>query len=369
MTGWLRVARAAAACGLASALFAMSSAAETERRVVLLLSTTDEAQRESLVGAIQAQVGDLPVRVVVEEVAAVPGELRGRLDLAARTCEERGAMGAFFVEAEQADDLIVYLVEPEAKRALVRRVKKTRGAEQAVVEEMSLVVRSTLGALLEGREIGMEQGPELEPTPTAPRPAPVPVDRPRPKPRIAPAAREEVDESRARLDAHYSGEAYAPQAPWQSGLGIELSASPDGSLFFGLGYTALPPAEVERETARVRVGRYPLRAFGGYELGFDRLRLMGQLGLIGELDRRSTTKTAGGISPTESDDSVSWAISPRIVLRYEVWQRTSVGAGVGLDLFVNDSEYVVELPSGRETLLSPHRARARAMAGVAVDVW
>lgn len=367
MPGWLRLGKAASACALAVALLASVSAAEPARKVVLLLSSADEAQRETLVGAIQAQVGDLPVSVVVQKAETVPEKLRERLDLAGSACREHGAMGAFFVEAEAADDLIVYLVEPEARRALVRRIKKTRGAEQAGVEEMSLVVRSTVGALLEGRAIGMEEGPELEPAPP-PQEPPVVIDRPAPE-RPVPAPARESSTVRARLDAHYSGEAYASQAPWQNGLGIELSGSPDGRLFFGLGYVASPPVEVERETARVRVGRYPLRAFTGYELPFDRLRLMGQLGVIGELDRRSTTKTAGGVAPTESDDSLSWAVSPRVSLRYEVWPRTSVGAGVGLDLFVNNSEYVVELPAGRETLLSPYRARARALAGIAVDVW
>lgn len=346
---------------------ASAAAAEPDRRVVLLLANGDEARRETLVGAIRAQLGDLPVGIVVERAEGSTEKLRDRLDLAAGACKKHAAMGAFFLEAELADDLIVYLVEPEAKRALVRRIKKTQGAEQAGVEELSLVVRSTVGALLEGREIGMEQGPELAPKP-APKPAPVPAAPPPAPPRDAPAPRPR-DQSRARLDAHYAGESYAPEVGWQNGLGVELSASMDGLLFFGLGYVASAPVEAERDAARVRIGRYPVRAFAGYEIPLDRLRFVGQLGLIGELDRRSTTKTAGGVAPTESDDQLGWAVSPRVGVRYDVGQRTSVGLTVGADVFLNVSEYVVDLPSGRETLLTPYRVRPRAALGIAVDLW
>ncbi len=355
--------------GLATLLaVSAAAAAEPDRRVVLLLSSGDEARRDILVGAIRAQLGDLPVGVVVERAEGPTEKLRDRLDLAAGACRKHAAMGAFFLEAELADDLIVYLIEPEAKRALVRRIKKTQGAEQAGVEEMSLVVRSTVGALLEGREIGMEQGPEIAPKPPpAAVPPPVvapPVARPREAP--APGPR---DPFRARLDAHYSGESYAPEVGWQSGLGVELSVSPDGVSFFGLGYVASAPVEAERDAARVRVGRYPLRAFAGYEIPIDRLRFVGQLGVIGELDRRSTTKTAGGVAPTESDDQLGWAVSPRVGVRYDVGQRTSLGLGVGADVFLNVSESVVDLPGGRETLLTPYRVRPRAAAGLAVDLW
>ena len=346
---------------------AAAAAAEPDRRVVLLLANGDEARRETLVGAIRAQLGDLPVGIVVERAEGSTEKLRDRLDLAAGACKKHAAMGAFFLEAELADDLIVYLVEPEAKRALVRRIKKTQGAEQAGVEELSLVVRSTVGALLEGREIGMEQGPELAPKPP-PSVAPAPIAPPPVPPRDAPVPRP-PDQSRARLDAHYAGESYAPEVGWQNGLGVELSASMDGLLFFGLGYVASAPVEAERDAARVGVGRYPVRAFTGYEIPLDRLRFVGQLGLIGELDRRSTTKTAGGVAPTESDDQLGWAVSPRVGVRYDVGQRTSVGLSVGADVFLNVSEYVVDLPSGRETLLTPYRVRPRAAVGIAVDLW
>ena len=350
-------------------LLALAGAARAEapRRVVLVVSAGAEEQRaKSTLDAIRAQLGDLPVGLVVTPAESAPKDLRERLDFAAKACKENGAVGAFFIELERADDLLLYLIEPEAKRALVRRVQKTAGAEQAGAEELSLIVRSTVGALLEGREIGMEEGPELRPAPAPKPPEPVPApEKPRPPPPKLPPA----SHSTGRLAAHYSGEAFAPEAQWQSGLGIELSASPDGLLYFGLGYVALAPVEVETDAARVRVARYPLRAFVGYEVPSDRFRFVGQLGLVGELDRRSTTKTAGGVEPTESGDRLIWAASPRVLARYVVWDRTSVGVGVGLDVFFNNSQYVAELPGRRETLLSPYRARAEALAGLAVDIW
>lgn len=344
-------------------LVALSAHAET-RRVVLVVSAADAARAESLTGAIRAQLGDLPVAVVLES-GEVPSGLRERLDYAATACKKHDAVGAFFVEAEREDDLLLYLIEPAAKRALVRRVKKTAGAEQAGVEEMSIIVRSTVGALLEGREIGMEAGPEIAPPPKKPPPpAPAPPKKPPPPPPPEPPP-----EGVARLAAHYAGEAYAPEATWRSGLGVELSGSPDGQLFFGLGYVALSPIEVETESARVRVARYPLRAFVSFEIPVARFRFGGQMGVIGELDRRSTTKTGAGVMPTDSADTLSWALSPRVTARYQVWSRTHLWAGVGLDVFLSNSEYVAELPGRREALLSPYRTRAHASLGLSVDLW
>lgn len=350
---------------LAAALGALPARADGPRRVVVVLSAADAGRAESMLGAIKAQLGDLPVGLVVETPGDVPSALRERLDYAAKACKQHDAVGAFFVEAEQADDLLLYLIEPAAKRALVRRVKKTAGAEQAGVEELSIIVRSTVGALLEGREIGMEAGPELAPQPRPKPPAPKPPP-PKPAPRPTPPPK---SEGVGRLAAHYAGEAYAPEATWESGLGVELSGSPDGQLFFGLGYVAMSPVEVETDSARVRVARYPVRAFVAFEIPFDRLRFGGQLGLVGELDRRSTTKTGSGVLPTESADTLSWAVSPRVTARYQVWERTQVWAGVGLDVFLSNSEYVAELPGRRETLLSPHRTRAAAALGLSVDLW
>lgn len=352
---------------LAAALLAAPANAGEPRRVVLVVSASDAARAESLMGAIKAQLGDLPVALVVEEPARVPSALRDRLDFAAQACKQHDAVGAFFVEAEQVDDILLYLVEPAAKRALVRRVKKTAGAEQAGVEEMSIIVRSTVGALLEGREIGMEVGPEIAPPPKPAEPPPKPKPTP---PRPAPPRPPEPERhGLGRLAAHYAGESFAPEAPWQNGLGVELSGSPDGQLFFGLGYVAFAPVEVEGDAARVRVARYPLRALVAYEIPVERLRFAGQLGFVGELDRRSTTKTGTGVVPTESADTLLWAVSPRVTARYEVWSRTHLWAGVGLDVFLSNSEYVADLPGRREALLSPYRTRAQASLGLAVDLW
>jgi hypothetical protein len=196
---------------LASCAFALGASAQpappTARRVVLVVTAGTDAERaKSVTEAIRAQLGDLPVALVVEEPGQVPSELRDRLDLAAKICKEQDAVGAFFIELERPDDLLLYLVEPEAKRALVRRVKKPPGAEQAGVEELSIIVRSTTSALLEGREIGMEEGPELHPPPKPPPPKPPPPKPPPPPPKkVAPP--QPTSNTTGRLGVEYVGQA------------------------------------------------------------------------------------------------------------------------------------------------------------------
>jgi hypothetical protein len=229
-------------------------------------------------------------------------------------------------------------------------------------------VRSTVNALLEGREIGMEEGPELsakKPPPPKPKPPPPPppvVEKPK-------APRDDGDRARGRLAADYVGQAFAPQAAWESGLGIALSVAPGGPFYVGIGYVAFQPVEGDSDAARVKVARYPLRAFVGYEIPVDRFRFAGELGVLAEYTRRTTTETALGVAPTSAEDRVGFAASPRVVARYQVWERASVGVGVGIDVFFNNSRYVADLGGRRETLLSPYRVRAGANAGVAVDLW
>ncbi|MFO0572152.1 MAG: hypothetical protein U0263_41395 [Polyangiaceae bacterium] len=134
--GAITMRRAIAAC-IALLLLATAAQAQEPRRVVLVVSAGAEEQRaKSTLDAIRAQLGDLPVGLVVTPAESAPKDLRERLDFAAKACKENGAVGAFFIELERADDLLLYLIEPEAKRALVRRVQKTPGAEQAGAEEL-----------------------------------------------------------------------------------------------------------------------------------------------------------------------------------------------------------------------------------------
>jgi hypothetical protein len=347
---------------LALLLCVSTSFAQAQKRVVLVVGAGDADRARVVMDAIRAQLGDLPVALVVTE-GEPPKELRERLDFAAAACKKNDAVGAFFIELERADDMLLYLVEPEATRALVRRVKRP-DSDAAGVEELSLIVRSTVSALMEGREIGMEEGPELAKKPPPPKAPPAPKPPPPPPKPIPPPART----STARLAAHYAGEAFAPETPWLSGLGVELGWSPDSLLFFGLGYVATPGAEAQSDTASIRVTRYPLRAYVGYEIPVDRFRVAGQLGFIAEHSRRTTTQTSGPILATADSTRFSFGVAPRAIGRFEVTPHALIWVGVGLDVFFNNSEYVVEVDGKNEPLLSPYRARARADLGLAVDL-
>jgi hypothetical protein len=136
-----------------------------------------------------------------------------------------------------------------------------------------------------------------------------------------------------------------------------------------LKYVAFAPVEVENDVVRIRVARYPVEAFARYEIPVARFRFGGELGFQGELARRATTRTSAGVLATANHDKWLFAVSPRATMFYEVLQRTRLGVSVGLDVFLNNSEYVADLGGSRETLLSPYRTRARADVGLAVDLW
>jgi hypothetical protein len=340
---------------------------EPVRRIVLIvLRGLDEARQQAALGAVRAQLGDLPVEVVVEQPEQMPSGLRERLDLAAETARSHGAVGAFVLEIDRADDLLVYLVEPAARRALVRRVESSASLA-AGFEELSLIVRSTSSALLEGREIGMEEVTELAARPP-PEPEPEPPPPPPPPPRT-PAPKPEPRATTGRLAAHYVGEGYAPESGWVNGLGLRVSISPDGRLFAGLGYALFPPIDVDTGTAAARVTRHPAELFAGYEFPVERVRLGLELGARMDVVARSTVRTDPGIEPTPDDRRVLWGMAGRAVVRWLLSDRVAAGASLGAESFFNDSHYVVDLAGEREAVLRPRSVRPHAELGVAVNLW
>lgn len=362
------LSRSSAAARVMAALLLLAQAlwAAPPRKVVVLLpASVDAARQEAVLGAIRAQLGDLALELVIERPAEVPADLRDRLDLASRAAETHGAMGVFVLEIERAGDLLVYLVEPEARRALVRRVQAP-GSEAAGFEELSLIVRSTSSALLEGREIGMEQGPELAPKPP-PRPEPeAPPPPPPPRPAGKPPQR---STSTGRLGAFYVGEGYAPEASWQSGLGLRLSGSPDRRLFVGIGYVLFPPVDIDTETVAARVTRHPAEAFASYELPLDQVRVGAELAVRAELATRRTLRAGSGLEPTPDDRRWLWGAAARALVRWVLSERVALGAALGADISFNDSEYVVDASGQQDPVLRPRAVRPHAELGVVVDLW
>ena len=351
---------------LLAATLALPAAAADARRVVLMVpESVDPARQEAALSAVRAQLGDLPLEVIVERPEALPADLRERLDLASRAAKTHGAMGTFVLEIDRSDDLLIYLVEPEARRALMRRIE-SRGSEAAGFEEMSLIVRSTSSARAEGREIGMEAGPELRPPPPEPEPEPAePVVIPPPKPPPA----EPESASTARLAAIYVGEEYAPEAGWQSGLGLRLSFSPDGRLSAGIGYTLLQSVTVDSGVAAARVTRHPGEVFVAYELPIERVRLGGLVGARLEVATRTTLRTGAGVEPTGDDTRFYAGTALRGLVHWLLTERVAIGAALGADIFFNDSQYVVEVSGETRPVLRPRTVRPRAEAGVTVDLW
>jgi hypothetical protein len=350
------------------ASLASTASAEPLRRIVLIVPRlVDPARQQAALGAVRAQLGDLAVQVVVEQPAQMPDALRERLDLAAQAAKSHGALGAFVLELDRSDDLLIFLVEPEARRALMRRVESP-ASEAAGFEELSLIVRSTSSALLEGREIGMEAVAEL-----APAPGPAPELEAAPPPQLPPRERPQPEpsptRSSGRLAAFYVGEAYAPEAGWLSGLGLRVSVSPDGHWFLGLGYALLPPLEVDTGTAAARVTRYPGEAFAGYEFQIERARLGAELGARIEIVTRATVRTDPGMEPTPDDSRLLWGMAGRALLGWLLSDRVSVGAALGAETFFNDSDFVVDVAGERRPALRPRSVRPRAEAGVAVNLW
>jgi hypothetical protein len=327
---------------------------EPPRKAVVLMRAggIDAATWDAALLAIRAQLGDIAVRVAVER-GPDRDDLRAAIDAAKAFAAGDHAIGAFWLSA-QGPDVMLYVAEPTGGRVLVRRVQG--GAEAAALEEIAVIARGSVEALLEGRAIGMEPIAR-PPTPEAPRAVPTRIADARPP-----------DRTLARTLVALSGDAFAPTTPWQAGLAIGAAWSPLDRVFIGAGYALFGAVDVEAGPASARVSRHPLEIGLAYEVPFGPVSIGGEM--LGELDALTRTTTRVGAGVRAAPDDLRWlgAVGGRARVLYQVAPPFRVFVNGGVDVLLNAFQYVIEGASGGTSVLAPNRFRPRLDLGLAVDL-
>lgn len=356
---------------------------------------TSAGRYATALAAARAQLVDMNVRLEVAPGTDV-ADVRERMDRIAVAPRKGDRMlAAVWLDLRPPGDILVFVADGNARRVLVRRVHLASGAEGAAFEEMAVIVRSTVGALLEGHAIGMEPAPSgtvadaaakpPAPAPTSPPPqpsapataqapgarvdvvpvpaqpksvlppvTPVPV-RPAAETSTSPPATREDQappnpESRAsrhrtealRLGIAYVGGALAPGAGWQSGATFSAGYVAPFGAYGSLSYDAYATASLLASGIEIELARHPTTLAVGYERTlFDgRMRLTGELGLMADAIQRSAVAGPGFV-PTSDATRVVWSLGPRARIAVRLVAPIWIAVGAGLDVVLTRFDYVV----------------------------
>jgi hypothetical protein len=343
--------------GLVTLLFAFghtanaASAAVSEGpRRVLLVVAADSHEAHELGQVVTELLGRLTVEVEVTRVE--------RLDFAeiARSAPSSAALARLFVDLREPSRAVLWFVDPEHDRILVRQLERPAGgSEELLREELGHILETSTEGLLAGAEIGLPRAQiiaTLEPPPSrgAARP-----------PR--------TEESPFQIAALYELEGFASPA--------RVAHGPEASVFirvsrgaprFGVWLTGQYrwPMHVEASPVGARIEGGALRALLALNVPVHpRVTLRFALGTGTDLVVLTPESSGGsGVSLAESR-LLAFAVLKAAVgmeLRASSW--LGFWGRLGADVDPSGARYVFEKQSGEDTVLRPWPVRPAFALGL-----
>jgi hypothetical protein len=356
----------AVAWSLATILLSRAVAAQPPpSTVVLTFDAGSDAQKQAI-EAIRAHMSGLPVNIVT-----VPAErdqaLNRRLAASGALAASRGALGTFDIEVASDDSLLIFFTEADGEATLIRRLPPNHQGSRVAFEQVAIVVRSLVEALLDGGNVGIapSAGRSLEPAPVARETTPTPRSaRDASNPPTAPGAVAPSDQILA-ITAGSTTTQFVTGVAWQSGFsaGVQWLAAP--TLYAGARYTFFPTLTLAHADAVVSLRRYPLEALVGYrETG--RIALNAELGVVMDRVTRRTVSTAATLRATAPDARWLLAVAARGGFSWSPWKPLRASMRLGADFALMRYGYAVE--SG-ESALSLSWVRPRVELELAACLW
>ena len=258
---------------------------------------------------------------------------------AAQIAEPRRATAVFWFERRAGGSLRVYALHVPSGRVFARDVAL---AHDATVqrEQLAVVLRAAIQAVLEGGDDLGEPLLVVPPEPTVRQSRALPP--PSPVPEVA-AVGGDDEPARLRAAMGYAGSAVAPEASWQSGLSCELLLDAEGWLRVSLGVGYAAPTTIEGNGADAIVTRIPIVARLGVAQSIGRVAVGLEVGPLLEGWHRRTVVRTDALETTAS--TTHWRLGGVLLGRFEL----SVGGRLGL--------YVL---AGGDWLPAPHDFSVRS---------
>jgi hypothetical protein len=317
--------------------------------------------RSALEDALTTQLLVLPAALHFEVRDAAPQELEQRMELARSAAREHDSVAVFWLEARGDAPWLLYALDAQAERVVVRPLASRGSSAEAAVEAVALIVRASADALLHG-----------QPLPAA---APGPRTTITTMPEIQrdaaawPVEQAYRPSSALRLGIAYIGTTFARVLPWQSGLAVRASWLWPSGPYVGIGYTFWPAATITSAPVDFLVERYPFSLHAGLRFAGRVFTFSGELGA--EIESR-TRRTLRVSTPQFDADPPSRktiaSVSPKLEVEYTLTSWLRIFAGLGIDVVLDNFEYSTENHETKEiqTVVKPYGLRLTLHAGVAV---
>lgn len=344
--------------------------------VVLLAVGQPEVDR-----ALRTELNDVDVELGQIELA--PGSLDERIAAAEVAIAQHDASALIWIEdGSSPGQLVIHLV---AREGMLRRSVGEAGADRAAgIEVAAVVVRYFVTDLVAGRPVGLqhrdadepEDGPTLEVDPPDAVGGEPPSERGRDHDRRGPEAiAPPLLGSRVQLHLQvgYVGQAWAREQAWSNTVELGLGWRLPSAVHFGLGFQVaqshddvIQYPETIAGGVQIDVRRYPLAAYGGYHIVFERPRLVldPQLRVVTEFVTRSVRDFSDPTLTIGEPLKVGVGLEPRLELDWMAAPRVSLFLAVGLRIGLTRHRYSVVYTRDDDVIDSVDYLHVRAASPV-----
>ncbi len=321
----------------------------------LIVLTSESSGRPPFPAVLEATRGQLAELGVLPNVEprAAPDDLAALSSQVRQLVKRSGALAAAWLTPE-AGLVSVYFYEPVRDRVLVRRLALSE-SPAAAAEEVAIVLRSAVSAVLEGAAISMT---ELPPPPLPPLPP-----KPPPLPPPAPPAPKSDRPAWVELGAGYVGSYPASAIGFHQGAKTFASV-PLGPLRLGLGYSWLPRIAIDTAALQVRLTRHPAELWLNELHRLGPLELGPEVALMLDAISRRTLAASAPLEATPRSTRWLWAIATRARLELPVRGGFGLFAAAGAEFALNPFAQEVQSQQEPERIIRWLRVRPAVEIGL-----
>ena len=300
------------------------------------------------VDGLEAQLGELSAQVVTAP-AIKNLTLASQAFRAAELARAAHALGTIWFSSGDDQRLRVYVYDAKHRQLASRTLS---GADAAEREELAVVLRSAISALIAGEQTALE-------------PVAIPPPKPAAPPRALPHRPAPDRGWQFLLGAGYAGTTYA-SGTFQHGFQLRLGAELGSRFLFGVVGTWFQQARLVGGGAEAILDRYPIELSAGYAFAHvRRFRCFANAGLLLERVTRSTRVTDARLHALPDENRYRFAVAPSLDAVFEPTPGLLGFAGFGAEIATDRYDYVVQSTSG-PARLAPRIVRPRLQVGAVV---
>jgi hypothetical protein len=330
-----------------SSATSLARSREPERVVFVLQEETPAAGVLRTFDRMEAQLGELELDI---SAVYLPREasLQRQAERAAKVASVERAKAVFWFEQSSGGEVRVYALHALSGRVFARDVS-LRGDTTAQREELSIVLRAAIQALLDGSlELGkplLVVPPETVPQSTEKRERAPAIRAPVSNAPKAALVAERLEAWRFAVALGYIGSSIAEDFDWQSGVVVDLVFRVPHTFRASLGTGYAMPTTIRGAGADALVSRVPIEARLGVERAFGPGTLTLEAGPLLDVWQRRTTVRSEALVPTAPRTTLRWGSV--LGLRVEAPVLSAVSCFLSLEAQWLPSEHALSVRSSQ----------------------